>query len=126
MLSSRAACPIRYVLLVGTALGDDRHRFLDRLRRDVEIARAQAHLDPAWLAFDREARRARHHRRERLRPAHAAEPGGEQPFAGQVTAVMLAPHLDKGFVRSEEHTSELQSLMSTSYAVFCMKKKTQN
>src|SRR3546814_4536698 len=28
-------------------------------------------------------------------------------------------------VRSEEHTSELQSLMSISYAVFCLKKKTQ-
>src|SRR3546814_6023614 len=30
------------------------------------------------------------------------------------------PHL-----RSEEHTSELQSLMRISYAVFCLKKKTQ-
>src|SRR3546814_1369871 len=28
--------------------------------------------------------------------------------------------------RSEEHTSELQSLMRTSYAVFCLKKKTNN
>src|SRR3546814_7560202 len=27
------------------------------------------------------------------------------------------------FMRSEEHTSELQSLMRTSYAVFCLKKK---
>src|SRR3546814_7373302 len=27
------------------------------------------------------------------------------------------------FNRSEEHTSELQSLMRTSYAVFCLKKK---
>src|SRR3546814_8230826 len=27
--------------------------------------------------------------------------------------------------RSEEHTSELQSLMRISYAVFCLKKKTQ-
>src|SRR3546814_9990636 len=27
--------------------------------------------------------------------------------------------------RSEEHTSELQSLMRTSYAVFCLKKKKQ-
>src|SRR3546814_9111959 len=27
--------------------------------------------------------------------------------------------------RSEEHTSELQSLMSISYAVFCLKKKQQ-
>src|SRR3546814_1389279 len=28
--------------------------------------------------------------------------------------------------RSEEHTSELQSLMRISYAVFCLKKKNQN
>src|SRR3546814_6983231 len=28
--------------------------------------------------------------------------------------------------RSEEHTSELQSLMRTSYAVFCLKKKKHN
>src|SRR3546814_2451668 len=32
--------------------------------------------------------------------------------------------VDKG--RSEEHTSELQSLMRTSYAVFCLKKKQHN
>src|SRR3546814_3033758 len=30
-----------------------------------------------------------------------------------------------GIVRSEEHTSELQSLMRISYAVFCLKKKKQ-
>src|SRR3546814_3314146 len=29
-------------------------------------------------------------------------------------------------IRSEEHTSELQSLMRISYAVFCLKKKTNN
>src|SRR3546814_3571310 len=29
-------------------------------------------------------------------------------------------------MRSEEHTSELQSLMRISYAVFCLKKKIQN
>src|SRR3546814_2891555 len=33
------------------------------------------------------------------------------------------PHLSKER-RSEEHTSELQSLMRISYAVFCLKKKT--
>src|SRR3546814_4052630 len=32
----------------------------------------------------------------------------------------------RGFRRSEEHTSELQSLMRTSYAVFCLKKKNIN
>src|SRR3546814_2637480 len=31
----------------------------------------------------------------------------------------------RGLGRSEEHTSELQSLMRISYAVFCLKKKTQ-
>src|SRR3546814_8796897 len=30
-----------------------------------------------------------------------------------------------GEARSEEHTSELQSLMRSSYAVFCLKKKTK-
>src|SRR3546814_4698277 len=30
-----------------------------------------------------------------------------------------------GSLRSEEHTSELQSLMRISYAVFCLKKKKQ-
>src|SRR3546814_9821441 len=36
-----------------------------------------------------------------------------------------APHTATGAraVRSEEHTSELQSLMRISYAVFCLKKK---
>src|SRR3546814_7944398 len=35
-----------------------------------------------------------------------------------------AGHVDAaGLARSEEHTSELQSLMRTSYAVFCLKKK---
>src|SRR3546814_2096544 len=39
-----------------------------------------------------------------------------QPFTG-----VMKPALDQ---RSEEHTSELQSLMSISYAVFCLNKKT--
>src|SRR3546814_8030392 len=37
-------------------------------------------------------------------------------------AAVVAPSKN----RSEEHTSELQSLMRISYAVFCLKKKTQN
>src|SRR3546814_5355374 len=41
-------------------------------------------------------------------------------------ALMLVLLLGFGFAnqRSEEHTSELQSLMRISYAVFCLKKKT--
>src|SRR3546814_10478410 len=37
----------------------------------------------------------------------------------------LAGNLGSIFYRSEEHTSELQSLMRNSYAVFCLKKKKQ-
>src|SRR3546814_8069227 len=36
------------------------------------------------------------------------------------------PKLTSSQARSEEHTSELQSLMRISYAVFCLKKKKQN
>src|SRR3546814_7100519 len=38
-------------------------------------------------------------------------------FGGSLLLLTLA------IVRSEEHTSELQSLMRISYAVFCLKKK---
>src|SRR3546814_4547027 len=37
-----------------------------------------------------------------------------------------SPSSGKKSRRSEEHTSELQSLMRISYAVFCLKKKTKN
>src|SRR3546814_6332461 len=39
--------------------------------------------------------------------------------------VQLATRGDGPAFRSEEHTSELQSLMRISYAVFCLKKKKQ-
>src|SRR3546814_6540145 len=41
---------------------------------------------------------------------------GEGDLADRVQAALA--------LRSEEHTSELQSLMRISYAVFCLKKKT--
>src|SRR3546814_10818628 len=37
--------------------------------------------------------------------------------------VIIAPSVSQS--RSEEHTSELQSLMRISYAVFCLKKQTE-
>src|SRR3546814_2272926 len=42
------------------------------------------------------------------------------------TGNMISWYLTAACVRSEEHTSELQSLMRISYAVFCLKKKQQN
>src|SRR3546814_10024504 len=42
-----------------------------------------------------------------------------------ILAILAADESEAlGIVRSEEHTSELQSLMRISYAVFCLKKKT--
>src|SRR3546814_4598816 len=49
------------------------------------------------------------------RAADNSRPAGERP---------PAPPAPAG--RSEEHTSELQSLMRNSYAVFCLKKKKKN
>src|SRR3546814_4745235 len=42
---------------------------------------------------------------------------------GKDTPFQIKPGID---LRSEEHTSELQSLMRISYAVFCLKKKNIN
>src|SRR3546814_7132051 len=44
-------------------------------------------------------------------------------FHDRQPAQPVADHVDAGIGRSEEHTSELQSLMRISYAVFCLKKK---
>src|SRR3546814_5783860 len=45
---------------------------------------------------------------------------------GQGKRAIVGQHrLRAACKRSEEHTSELQSLMRISYAVFCLKKKTQ-
>src|SRR3546814_1193667 len=49
-------------------------------------------------------------------------PGGSGKALGGTNPAMLIP---RNFRRSEEHTSELQSLMRISYAVFCWKKKLQ-
>src|SRR3546814_2061995 len=61
-------------------------------------------------------------REQRLRrrdPFANRLPGAKQPAFGG--GRVRTAHAD----RSEEHTSELQSLMRISYAVFCLKKKTK-
>src|SRR3546814_10001620 len=68
-----------------------------------------------------------HGRRHGSRPSLAAfaPPPGARCSAGgnpQTDARLPRPRQVRG--RSEEHTSELQSLMRNSYAVFCLKKKT--
>src|SRR3546814_5783470 len=66
------------------------------------------------------ARRARALRRPGQEPRDRRGPGAQPPDpAGH-------HHRDARGDRSEEHTSELQSLMRISYAVFCLKKKTKH
>src|SRR3546814_10349049 len=61
------------------------------------------------------------------RRQYAAPPKRRETYAR--SAPWQAPSIQSGimhdfrFRRSEEHTSELQSLMRISYAVFCLKKK---
>src|SRR3546814_7161096 len=82
-----------------------------------------------------------------LRPVAGATPRAAFPFSGngqdrsggdahgaEIPRLVVAidedgearspePHGQAAAIRSEEHTSELQSLMRISYAVFCLKKK---
>src|SRR3546814_12741363 len=74
---------------------------------------------------DRGQRLARHRRRDGALVEHVGRAVGErtdalgpaQFDAGKGSCLRVAAG------RSEEHTSELQSLMRISYAVFCLKKK---
>src|SRR3546814_1357730 len=69
---------------------------------------------------------------EDVRAEDAVGPGVRQdldlPFGVEVgpSPAVGGEREDALAVRSEEHTSELQSLMRISYAVFCLKKKNKN
>src|SRR3546814_2102859 len=66
-------------------------------------------------------------------PALGAKAAGWEWFDGQQSRYVSMPSTltvnnteTYEAARSEEHTSELQSLMRISYAVFCLKKKKEN
>src|SRR3546814_4244725 len=77
------------------------------------IARRRTALEDAWTPLPG----------VRVTP----QPDGTLVHAGHlpqpVALADLVELVDNGRDRSEEHTSELQSLMRISYAVFCLKKK---
>src|SRR3546814_10766240 len=60
-------------------------------------------------------------------PYRRGQQAGPQGIGSRDTQRAALPlgNLARAAVRSEEHTSELQSLMRISYAVFCLKKKKQ-
>src|SRR3546814_5320745 len=63
----------------------------------------------------------RRHEISRSLPSGIAACSDLHPAGGGSPSIPLPQ-----FQRSEEHTSELQSLMRISYAVFCLKKKKQS
>src|SRR3546814_8725636 len=79
---------------VDLCLPDAFHRIFDRVFDRQDVAAAVVQAPQPGI--------------ERRRLARSCGPGDEQDAVG---------------LRSEEHTSELQSLMRISYAVFCLKKK---
>src|SRR3546814_10847109 len=68
---------------------------------------------------------ARAHR-EASRPRRRADPGRRRRPLRRAVRARPGAAASHRLARSEEHTSELQSLMRTSYAVFCLKKKTKS
>src|SRR3546814_6665196 len=81
--------------------------FFLMIRRPPRSTRTDTLFPYTTLFRSTPRRRHRSRRSKHLPPAPPPELGG-------------APS-----IRSEEHTSELQSLMRISYAVFCLKKKKQ-
>src|SRR3546814_2364304 len=81
---------------------------------DHVLVPARIMLSAAFAARQAEAdkRDPHHHRHDR---AEVTDPREQERGSNK-------PRAERD-VRSEEHTSELQSLMRISYAVFCLKKK---
>src|SRR3546814_1654013 len=120
-----------------SASGPTQSRLLDRSQDHVAISfNATRALVSAWLSCVHDPARSDgnrcacgqqpfcEHAVDGLRAAR-----NQRAFAGQIEqglshiVTTTLPNLCPSRRRSEEHTSELQSLMRTSYAVFCLKTK---
>src|SRR3546814_4940270 len=89
--------------------------------RGADDAAVDAALDPVVGAHLDDPRR------QELRGVADFEARGEDRRRATAIAISDDAKASAAFAaRSEEHTSELQSLMRISYAVFCLKKKKQH
>src|SRR3546814_2272911 len=86
-------------------------------RRKIRRAERRGEKIPPGYALDAEGRAT-------TDPKAALDGGVVLPIGGpKGSAISMLMDILGGVFRSEEHTSELQSLMRISYAVFCLKKK---
>src|SRR3546814_8425254 len=124
----RCSAPcVGYVTQEGYAeLVDEARRFLSGRSHDVQQELA-SHMQRASDALEFETAAIY---RNRIRALTAIQAHQDINVEGIEEADVVALHTEGGHsciqVRSEEHTSELQSLMRNSYAVFCLKKKKTN
>src|SRR3546814_7153944 len=110
-----------------------RTRNIRRRQPDARVRNAHLRADRTRADPARTARRARTGLAQRLscqgagkdRPRtgrRRSRVAGKEVRADRIGSFVM-PDLFRHPTRSEEHTSELQSLMRISYAVFCLKKK---
>src|SRR3546814_3279260 len=88
----------------------------------TSIALSAVFVAPAQAFSDDEARRAILELREQVKRYEDQNRQARLQFADQIQSMQNEMARMRG-QRSEEHTSELQSLMRISYAVFCLQKK---
>src|SRR3546814_9687181 len=98
------------------------HRAKGHPRPHEQVGDAEAEVDDMGLGAANDQRR----RHLPGAPGDGTRARSEQDELRADCLFKLAAHQGRSriaLVRSEEHTSELQSLMRISYAVFCLKKK---
>src|SRR3546814_7862807 len=95
-------------------------RVLNTINRQMGEALGQAYVD---VTFSPEAKAQAQHLVHNLSEALKARIENLAWMSAETKAKALEKWAS---FRSEEHTSELQSLMRISYAVFCLKKKNTN
>src|SRR3546814_2948344 len=112
-VGERRGTPARHRLLRGSREARARAPRPGRSRPHPRAHRVDAHRG--------EPRRPRLHRR----PARSGRATGDRRLRNRLLVAVVPEALPgRHRERSEEHTSELQSLMRISYAVFCLQKKT--
>src|SRR3546814_4168280 len=115
MVGSAAPCCARYMKMVtGNRVSDDAFKTRNKICALLAVSGLGLSVWSSFMA---------------RKPMGVAALSRPRPLAAKFKVISPSagcPAGTSGIRRSEEHTSELQSLMRISYAVFCLKKKKHN